>query len=481
MSKQTIDAPEQRVPEQQGAPIAVSAGGAARQNTLRNIGLIIPYEYKRRVTQRSFIITTIVLLVLIVLASFVPTVVKLITARTNSPAKIAIVNEAGTIGGLSATPLSGYINTSLNGSSGAGATTGTAGSQGSPGSAQFSIQMASASDINSLQQQVKNGSLGILLVIDRAPNKDLQFTYYTTSSATNDSNISQVQALASQLSILDKSSRLGLTPSQTASLFAPPQFSDVNLGQVQSTRSTGDIVTGYILAYAGFILIYIAVVMYGAFVATGVAEEKGSRIMEILVNAATPFQLMVGKVIGIGAAGLTQMGLFVVVGIGMLLLQIPLSAVLLGSAGGIPISITGASIIMLVLILVYFILGFGLYATLFAALGALVKRQDEVQSAIQPLTMLIVAGYLVNFFGIYAPDSVWMRVISYIPFWTPMAMLVRVGVGTVAWWEIPLTIALMLAAIYVCTVIAARIYRFGVLMYGQRPGLRQLFRLVRTG
>jgi ABC-2 type transport system permease protein len=481
MSKQTIDAPVQRTPEQQSAPVAVSAGGAARQNTLRNIGLIIPYEYKRRVTQRSFIITTIILLVLIILASFVPTVVKLITTHTTSQTKIAVVNNTGgSIGGLSDTALSSYINTSLNGSSGSGATTGIPG-QGSSSNSHFAIQMASASAINSLQQQVKNGSLGILLVIDRAPNKDLQFTYYTTSSATNDSNYSQVQSLANQLSILDKSSRLGLTPSQTASLFAPPPFSDVNLGQVQSTRSTADIVTGYILAYVGFILIYIAVIMYGAFVANGVAEEKGSRIMEILVNAATPFQLMVGKVIGIGAAGLTQMGLFVVVGIGMLLLQIPLGAMLPGSAGGIPISITGASITMLVLILVYFILGFSLYATLFAALGALVKRQDEVQSAIQPLTMLIVAGYLVNFFGVYAPNSVWMRVISYIPFWTPMAMLVRVGVGTVAWWEIPLTIVLMLAAILVCAIIAGRIYRFGVLMYGQRPGLRQLARLVRTG
>ncbi len=256
----------------------------------------------------------------------------------------------------------------------------------------------------------------------------------------------------------------------------------MNLGQAQSTRSTSDIVTGYILAYVGFILIYIAVTMYGSFVATGVAEEKSSRIMEILVNAATPFQLMVGKVIGIGAAGLTQMALLVVVGIGALLLQIPLGALLLGSsARGLNISITGASITMLVLVLVYFILGFSLYATLYAAMGALVKRQDEVQNAVQPITILLVVGYLVNFFGIYAPDSTWMRVLSYIPFWTPMAMLVRVGVGTVAWWEIPLTIVLMIAAIFFCTFIAGRIYRFGVLMYGQRPGLRQLFRIVRTG
>ena len=482
MSKRTIARPEQNAPEQQSAPVAVSTSGAAQQNTVRNIGLIIPYEYKKRVTQRSFIISTVVLLVLIVIASFVPTVIQLITAHTNSQTKIAVVNNTTTIAGLNGGALTSYINSALNGTNGTtGATTG----QNSSGNAQFVVQTISNGSqgaINSLKNQVKNGSLNILLVIDRAPNKDLTFTYYTTSNPTGDSNLSQVQSLANQLTVLDKSSRLGLTPAQTSSLFAPPQFSDVNLGQAQSARSTGDIVTGYILAYLGFILIYIAVVLYGSFVATGVAEEKSSRIMEILVNAATPFQLMVGKVIGIGAAGLTQMALFVVVGIGALLLQIPLGALLSGSrAGGLTISITGASITMLVLVLVYFILGFLLYATLFAAMGALVKRQDEVQNAIQPITIVLVAGYLVNFFGVYAPNSTWMRVISYIPFWTPMAMLVRVGVGTVAWWEIPLTIVLMIAAIFVCTVIAGRIYRFGVLMYGQRPGLRQLFRLVRTG
>src|SRR2546429_6456599 len=133
----------------------------------------------------------------------------------------------------------------LNGTNG---TTGTANGQSSSGKAQFVIQMASAGSIDNLKNQVKNGTLTILLVLDRAPNKDLRFTYYTTSSPTNDSNVSQVQALVNQLNILDKSSRLGLTPAQTSDLFAQPQFSDVNLNQAQNTRSTSDIIAGYILA-----------------------------------------------------------------------------------------------------------------------------------------------------------------------------------------------------------------------------------------
>lgn len=474
----TKPTPEQ-TPSEQPSAVAVSTGGAARLDTPRNVGLIIKHEYKKRVTQRSFIISTIILLALIVIATFVPTVIKLIASHSNSQTKIAIVNNVGSIAGLSDGPLSNYINTSLNGSNG---TTTTTSGQSTAGNAHFVIQMASTGNTASLQQQVKNGSLGILLIIDRTPNKDLQFTYYTTSNPTDDSNVTQVQTLASQLSLLDKSTSLGLTPAQTASLFAQPQFSDVNLGQAQSNRSVGDTIAGYVLAYAGNILIYMAIILYGLGVAMGVAEEKGSRVMEILINAATPFQLMAGKIIGLGAAGLTQMALFVVVGISALLLQIPLQAVLLGGSSGIlNLNITGSTILLFLLLLLYFILGFLLYATLYAALGALVKRQDEVQNAVQPLTMLLVVGYLVGFFGIYSPDATWMRVISYIPFWSPMVMLVRVGVSAVAWWEIVLTIVLMLGAIVICSVIAGRIYRFGVLMYGQRPNLRQLARMVRKG
>jgi len=474
MSQQTVVTPEQTPPEQQSA-IAISAGGAARQHTARNIGLIIRHEYKRRVTQRSFIISTIIILVLIVIAAFVPTIIQLIAAHSNSQTKIAVVNNAGSIGGLSGDTLTTYIDKTLNG------TTDTTTGQNSSGNPQFVIQTASPSKIDSLKNQVKNGALSILLVLDRASNHDVTFTYYTTSSPTDDSNVSQVQTLASQLAVLDKSSRLGLTPAQTSSLFAPPQFLDMNLGQTQSTRSVSDRVTGIILAYAGNILIYMAIVLYGMGVATGVAEEKGSRIMEILVNAATPFQLMAGKIIGLGAAGLSQMALFVIVGIGVLLLQVPLDAALFGShAGGLNLNIiTGASISLLLLLLIYFILGFLLFASLYAALGALVKRQEEVQNAVGPITFLLVIGYLVGYFAIYLPDATWIKVVSYVPFWTPTTMLARIAAGGVAPWEIPFTIVLMIAAIFACTFIAARIYRFAVLMYGQRPGLGQLVRLVR--
>jgi ABC-2 type transport system permease protein len=479
MPKNTTITQEKEHTEQEQRAVAVSTGGAATAHNGRNIRLIIGREYKNRVTQRSFIISSIVIMALVVIAAFVPTVIQLIASHSNSQTKIVVVNNAGTIAGLSNDALAQSFSATLNGTANSTSGTNTTG-QDTSGKPPFAISVQTTNSLNSLQNQVKNGSLNILLTLNRSANSDLRFTYYTSASAlSGDTNLSRIQAVAQQLNFLDMAHRLGLTQAQTSSLFAQPSFAVVNTGQSQN-RPVSEIVTGYILAYVGNILIYMAVMLYGLSVATGVAEEKGSRIMEILVNAATPFQLMVGKIVGIGAAGLTQMACVVAVGIGALLLQNPLQSALFGTSGGLlNLNITSVSISFLLLLLLYFLLGFLLYATLFAALGALVKRQDEVQNAVAPLTFLLVIGYVVSFFGVYTPDATWMKVISYIPFWTPTTMLVRIGVSQVAGWEIAMTIGLMLLAIVICAWISARIYRFGVLMYGQRPGLGQLAKLVR--
>src|SRR5258708_11703502 len=129
--------------------------------------------------------------------------------------------------------------------------------------------------------------------------------------------------------------------------------------------------------------------------------------------------------------------------------------------------------------MLYFLLAFFLDATLFAGLGALVRRQEEVQSATMVPTLFIVSGWLLVYAVVYSPDTGLAHVLSYIPFWTPSIMMVRLARGTVAGWEIGVTVALMLATILACVWFAARLYRYGVLMYGQRPSLGQMMKLVR--
>lgn len=448
-------------------PVPANKGAAVRRQMLHNIGLIAGYEFRRRIRQRSFLITTIIMLVLVAIGACVPTIVAYITANSQTRVTMVVLNRAGPIAGMSDEALLRSIDATLNGTAGR----------------TYIVHSAPAGDsLSSLQQQVSTGSLTLLLVIDRTSAGEIGFTYYTHaggSALNGDSHLAQVQTVAGQLATLEKAARLGLTPAQTTHLFARPAFQVVNTGQGPQARPVAEIVTGYILGYVGVMLIFMSVYLYGYWVATGVAEEKGSRIMEILVNAATPLQLMVGKIVGIGSAGLAQMTAFVLVGIGALLLQNPLQGALLGgNPAGPGLDITGSSITLLLLLLVYFLLGFLLYASIFAAVGALVKRQEEIQNAVQLPMWLFMIGYLVSFFGIYTPDALWVRVISYIPFWTPTTMLMRVGNGSVAWWEIVFTSALMLVTIAVCAVLAARIYRFGVLMYGQKAGLRQMLTLL---
>ncbi len=474
MSKNIAEMPVPERREQEPGAIAMSSGGAAAQNNLRNIRLIIGREYKNRVTQRSFIITSVILLVIVFLAAFVPTIVQLITAgptsQTTSQTHIVVVNDAGSVAGLNDTALAATIGTAING------TTGTQ----TAGNPPFALTFSTAHALPDLQNQVKSGQLDILLVLARATNQNLRFTYYTTNSSTNDPNLSTIQALTQLLTFLDTAHRLGLTEQQTQRLGASPDLIVVQTQPSQATRPESEIAAGFVLAFAGVILIFVSVSVYAGIVAAGVAEEKSSRMMELMLNAATPFQLLAGKIVGIGAACLTQMGCLVVVGIAGLLLQTPVQAALFGAkAGGFSQYLTGVSIPFYLLFLLYFLLAFFLYATLYAGLAAMVRRQEEVQSTIMLPQLLMVSGYVLFFFVVSSPDATLPKVLSYIPFWTPMLMMMRLALGTVAWWEIVVTIALMLGAIVACTWFAARLYRYGVLMYGQRPGLGHLLKLVR--
>ncbi|HEY3993716.1 MAG TPA: ABC transporter permease [Ktedonobacteraceae bacterium] len=471
MAKSTLPAVESA--QERGVVVSPSERSAGQKNTLRNIVLIFQREYKNQVTRRSFMVISIIYLLAIIVGSFVPTIIQYVGAHSNSQTSIVLIDNAGDVAGMSGSTLTHYVTTALNG-------------QAKAGNVPFAVTLAADTALKTTQNAAKNGQTNVLLVLDRAADQELRFTYYTTSSDPTDGNTVKVQTIAGQLDILDRAERQHLNTAQISSLFAHPQFTITNLQQGQNNRSTADWVSGLLLAYAGIILTFMTILIYGVSVAQGVAEEKGNLIIEILVLAATPFQLMVGKIIGIGAAGLTQMTALVAVGIGMFSLQIPIQAALLGSSpAGLQITITGTSITLLLLILLYFILAFALYSSLYAAVGALVQRQEDAQKAGMPVTMLFMVGYIISLSVVSipgVPDSTWFKVMSYIPFWTPTMMLARIGVGTVAWWEILLTIGLMLLAFPICAWISARIYRYGILMYGQkRMKLGNLISVIRAG
>jgi ABC-2 type transport system permease protein len=205
---------------------------------------------------------------------------------------------------------------------------------------------------------------------------------------------------------------------------------------------------------AGFLL-YLSLGAYGAAAASGVAQEKTSRMAEVLLATVRPSQLLAGKVVGIGVCGLAQLG--IAVGAGLLANAVIQSAV-------IPSTVW----VLLPAMLLWFVLVYALYAFAFAAAGALVARQEEVQFVTLPIGMPIISGFLLTYAAIAAPGAWWIRLLSFLPPLAPILMPARLALGTVAAWETPVAVLIMVVAVYGMVRLAARIYAPALVRGGAR-------------
>jgi ABC-2 type transport system permease protein len=221
------------------------------------------------------------------------------------------------------------------------------------------------------------------------------------------------------------------------------------------------------LAFVGVLLLYGQLLGYGYWVAAGVVEEKASRIIEILLATIRPRQLLAGKVLGIGALALLQ------------LLGVGAFAIVAGVAVG-AVDVPADAVGVAAIVLGWFVLGYAFFACAFAAAGALVPRQEELQNATTPLSLVLIASFLLSFTALSNPDGDIARIASLIPPFSAMMMPPRLAGGDVAWWEIVVSVGLMLAAIALIIPLAARIYEGSILRLGQRVGLREAWR-GRTG
>ena len=216
---------------------------------------------------------------------------------------------------------------------------------------------------------------------------------------------------------------------------------------------------------------FITILIYGMWVATGVATEKSSRVMELMISAASPRQLLVGKVLGIGGAGLTQYLAIATPAVLVLAFQDDIARALLGPGGaGLPTG--GLTIGLLGAYGVFFLLGFALFALIYAAVGSFVSRPDDLQTLSLPLSLVAMAGYLSALVVLLGGGGVLGRLASFVPPFSPFAMLARLMVSDVQPWEVALSVTILLVTIALVSVVTVRIYATGVLLYGQRPGLR---------
>lgn len=258
--------------------------------------------------------------------------------------------------------------------------------------------------------------------------------------------------------------------------------------ELVSSKVTDGRITGesgeqtFFLAYTVNFMMYLVLLLYGIQVMSSVIEEKTNRIVEVLVSSMTPFQMLLGKVIGVGAVGLVQLGIWA--GTAFFVSSMtgrnmaPASVAVDGSAASFSLpTISGG---LVVVILVFFLLGYFLYSSLYAAIGAMCNSQQEAQQANTPVTMCIGIGMVSVFALMNDPSSGLARAFSFIPLFAPMVVPVRYALSPLPVAEVLASVAAMIVGILAVVAVAGRIYRVGILSYGKKPSLREVWRWVRT-
>jgi ABC-2 type transport system permease protein len=226
----------------------------------------------------------------------------------------------------------------------------------------------------------------------------------------------------------------------------------------------------FVLALLLLTLLYMTVPMWGAAIMNGVIEEKSNRVVEVIVSSIPTSFLFAGKLLGVGAAGLTQVVVWVMTMAGF-------GAYGAAATGGMPMP--ELSPLLMVSFVVFFLLGYFLYGALYAGVGSAVNTQQEAQSLAFPVMMPMVLGFVFFPAVLGSPDSLFSVTLSLIPFFTPMLMFLRITAVTPPMWQIALSIALTLATVCGVTWAASRVYRVGILMYGKRPTFPEMLRWIR--
>jgi ABC-2 type transport system permease protein len=258
-----------------------------------------------------------------------------------------------------------------------------------------------------------------------------------------------VQGAIAQLSLSGQLADAGVQ------LQAPPQVDVVALHAANDDHTQATIV-----ALVGVVVLYGLLILFGQFVAQGVVEEKSSRVVELLLATMRPWQLLAGKIIGLGVLGLLQMLVIAAVGVAGAL------------AFGV-VDLPGQLIGTVLTVLAWFVLGYAFYASVFAVAASLVSRQEDLGSVLAPTTILLVFGFVIAIQAGQDPTSTLATVTSFVPGLSPLVMPVRMAAGEAAWWEVAVAVVLMLVAIAVIVRIGGRVYSGALLRTGGKLKLRE--------
>jgi len=416
---------------------------------------VIGFTFLNKVKAKSFLITTLVLALLVTIGMNVPYFIAKFTG--GAPASIGLAR--GTQPEIVQSFKAYYDK------------------QETPG---FTLAEYEQTDEAALKKDLEAGKIdGYLQFGESTAGEFPSVTYVSKKDSVPQDIQASLQAVLQSVKA-EYITKGTLNEEQIAALTAPVQI------EAQKQAAAGEAGTGggktekpalinYVIVYVLVILFFMTIMMTGNMIAAEVTAEKSSRIMEILITSVSPLAQMFGKIIGMFLIGLFQ--IFIFAAVIAINVALPHNQPILSELN---LDLSQISVEVLVFGFILYILGYFLYATLFAAIGSLVSRTEELGQAIMPITMLSLAAFYIGIFSLSAPNSTLLKVSTYIPFFSPVSMIVRIGLGDTPMWEILASLAVLLAAIFLFGWLSAKIYRTGVLLYGKRPTLKELQKAMRA-
>jgi len=399
-------------------------------------------EYAELVRSRIFHVSTVTLTILAIIVALLPIAVRLV--ERGGTTRIAVVATSQQL----ATTTQSLLSQLLNGQGGA------------------RYEVAVQPDAEAAIAAVDDHLIDAAVIATRLPTGKLAFSVHA-GETIGDGAVQMLNVGALSVGFYDFAS-------QNPNSFQLPSFDVFRQtgGAGAAPYDPGAYASRLIVGAVFGVLIFITIVIYGMWVASGVVAEKSSRVMELLISAASPRQLVVGKALGIGMAGATQVAFVLTPAILILLVEDRLATALLGPAAGIAPALHALSAPLVIGFAVFYVLGFALYSLIYAAAGSLVSRPEDLQIIALPLSLIAITGYLQAILALTGGITWFIRLASYVPFWSPFVMLTRLSVGRVEPIELVISVSLLLLTIAATAVVAIRIYGAGVLLYGQRPGFR---------
>ena len=432
---------------------------------------VIRREFMTRVHTRAFVIGTVLGPLLMGFMFVLPI---LLSRRETAPKQIVVLDAArGEFGRLTAERLRGEMRDTVTRTGPRYRITHLAVNPGSLQRVRDSLVTLTGSASEPTR------SLDGVLVIDDTTLSSGRIQYL----GVNVGSPADMGALRRALDPLVKSARLteaGVDPMVVMGALRPIDFQTLKVSEGRVTGDSGE--ASFLLAYVMSFMLYFALLLYGIQVMSSVVEEKSSRIMEVLVSSLTPFQMLLGKVVGVGLVALLQIAIWA--GTAMVLTTFGGKIATMFGASPATVSdlpLPAVSPDMLIVFLLFFSLGFLFFAAAYAAVGSMCSTVQETQQSHTPITLLIAAGLFCMFALLSEPAGPLARTLSLVPFVAPFVTPVRYSFAPLPWTELLASTVAMILGILGVIWIAARIYRVGILSYGKKASFREVVRWVREG